>query len=67
MFDLTKKNLVFQWTPRCHVAFETPKQKLLKAPILTKPDFFKTFILDVDWSIKVGMQNHERITLSPKP
>ncbi len=25
LFDLTKKKLVFQWTPRCQVAFETLK------------------------------------------
>jgi hypothetical protein len=64
MFDLTKKDLVFQRTPRCHVTFETLKQKLLEAPILTKLDFLKTFILDVDWSIKVGTQNHEHRALS---
>jgi hypothetical protein len=67
MFDLTKKDLIFQWTPRCHVTFEILKQKLLEAPILIKPIFFKTFILDVDWSIKVRMQNHECIALSPEP
>jgi len=35
------------------MAFGMLKQKLLQAPVLIKPNFFKMFILDMDWSIKV--------------
>jgi hypothetical protein len=40
------------WNSDYHVAFENPKQKLMEAPILNKPHFSKTLILNVDWSIK---------------
>jgi hypothetical protein len=53
LFELTKKDLPFKWTPQCQMAFDTLKQKLLHAPVLIKPNFLKMFILDVDWLIKV--------------
>jgi hypothetical protein len=33
----------------CQQAFQELKATLVDAPILTRPDFKKTFCLDVDW------------------
>jgi hypothetical protein len=52
LFDLTKKDQSFLWTPACQEAFDTLKLKLIEAPILVRPDFERPFILDVEWSIK---------------
>jgi hypothetical protein len=38
--------------PICQITFVALKRKLLEAPILIRLDFNKSFILDVDWSIK---------------
>ncbi len=47
-FALTKKDCKFVWTPIYQVAFVALKMKLVKAPILIRPDFSKPFTLDVD-------------------
>jgi hypothetical protein len=52
LFDITWKDLSFQWTPLCQSLFHTLKHKLLEALVLTILEFLKTFILDIDWSIK---------------
>ncbi len=52
LFDLTKKDQSFLWTPTCQEAFDTLKLRLIEAPILVRLDFERPFILDVDWSIK---------------
>lgn len=52
LFDLTRKDLSFQWTPLCQSSFHTLKHKLLEALVLTILEFLKTFILDIDWLIK---------------
>jgi len=52
LFDLTRKDLSFQWIPLCQSSFHTLKHKLLEALVLTIIEFLKTFILDIDWSIK---------------
>ena len=50
--DLTKKSLPFkvQWTRQCEEAFIKLKQCLCTAPVLTNPDFEKTFFLQTDAS-----------------
>lgn len=48
--QLTHKNSKFTWTPECQTAFDTLKQKLVSAPILTFPNFNKPFVLSVDAS-----------------
>jgi hypothetical protein len=53
-FALTKKDCKFLWTPICHSTFIALKKRLVEAPILVKPNFNKSFILDVDWSIRVS-------------
>lgn len=50
LFDLTKQNTTFNWTPACQTAFDTLKEKLLTAPVLVFPNFQKPFILATDAS-----------------
>jgi hypothetical protein len=52
LFALTKKDCKFLWTPICHSTFIALKRKLVEAPVLVRPYFNKSFILDVDWSIR---------------
>jgi hypothetical protein len=52
LFALTKKDCRFLWTPICHLTFIALKRKLVEAPILVRPNFNKSFILNVDWSIR---------------
>ncbi|MCG8045676.1 MAG: reverse transcriptase, partial [Candidatus Thiodiazotropha endolucinida] len=52
LYKLTEKKTPFSWTDECNQAFLTLKEKLVKAPILTHPDFTKYFILHVDASDK---------------
>ena len=47
---LTEKDVKFDWTPDCMLAFESLKQKLTGAPVLSQPDFREPFILDTDAS-----------------
>jgi hypothetical protein len=46
---LTKKES-FSWTPEATKAFEQLKEAMCKDPILTTPDFTKTFIVECDAS-----------------
>jgi hypothetical protein len=39
-------------TPICQATFVVMKKKLVETPIFVRPNFNKTFILDVEWSIK---------------
>lgn len=48
--QLTRKNVEFQWTPKCQEAFDFLKRKLTTAPILQYPDFSQQFILHTDAS-----------------
>lgn len=50
LHKLFRKNQVYEWTAKCQTAFETLKQHLISAPILTYPDFDKPFILFTDAS-----------------
>ena len=47
---LTQKDHKFSWTLECQEAFETLKSKLSEAPILSKADHTKEFILETDAS-----------------
>jgi hypothetical protein len=46
---LTKKD-AFSWTPEATEAFEQLKEVMCKDPVLTTPDFTKTFIVECDAS-----------------
>ena len=48
--DLTKKNARFNWSEACEHAFQTLKNLLCSAPILSYPEFDKNFILQTDAS-----------------
>jgi hypothetical protein len=50
LFELTKRDVNFVWDMGCQQAFQELKAALVDAPVLTRPDFKRTFCLDVDWS-----------------
>jgi hypothetical protein len=52
LFELTKKDVAFVWDVGCEQAYHALKAALVDAPVLTWPDFKRTFWLDVDWSTK---------------
>lgn len=52
LFELTKIDIMFMWTPQCQNAFNVLKDALVKAPILVRLVFTKAFILDVNRLIK---------------
>jgi hypothetical protein len=52
LFELTRKDVVFAWSVNCEQAYQALKAALVGAPVLTRPDFRRTFWLDVDWSPK---------------
>ena len=43
LHELCKKDVQFIWNDQCQDAFDTLKEKLIKEPILTLPDFSKRF------------------------
>lgn len=47
---LLSKDKRFAWSEQCQVAFETLKERLISAPILTYLDTSKSFILTCDAS-----------------
>lgn len=47
---LTRKNVHFQWGEDCQAAFETIKQHLVEAPVLSCPDFSRPFTVQCDAS-----------------
>jgi hypothetical protein len=50
LFELTRKDTVFAWNEKCEQAYQALKAALVDAPVLTRPDFRRTFWLNVDWS-----------------
>ena len=47
---LTRKNIIFEWTPVCQESFEMLKTRLMTEPILTYPDPSLPYILFTDAS-----------------
>jgi hypothetical protein len=50
LYALLKKDVVWTWSEEAQEAFTTLKEKLLKFPILKRPDFSRVFILYTNWS-----------------
>jgi hypothetical protein len=48
--ELTRKDIPWDWTPRCQNAFETLRQRITSEPVLIQPDLTKPFELEVDAS-----------------
>jgi len=51
LYNLLKKDVPFVWNNNCTIAFESLKEKLITAPILSSPDFSKPFIIRTDASL----------------
>jgi hypothetical protein len=52
LFELTRKDVAFVWDVNCEQAYQALKATLVDALVLTRPEFRRTFWLDVDWSPK---------------
>ena len=52
LYHLTKKEVKWEWSKECQLAFETLKQRLIQAPVLVYPDFEQKFILETDASLR---------------
>ena len=50
LHQLTKKNIKFEWTEKCNIAFLELKKRLTTAPILAYPNFEKPYIVECDAS-----------------
>eukprot|EP00035_Acanthoeca_spectabilis_P020257 m.431879 g.431879 ORF g.431879 m.431879 type:complete len:1002 (-) comp17364_c0_seq1:98-3103(-) len=48
LFQLTKANATFKWTPACATAVATLQRRLTSAPVLRQPDFALPFTISVD-------------------
>jgi len=56
LYEIVKKDVVFKWDQEQAKAFETLKDNLTKAPILTLPNFTKSFEIECDASnIGIGV------------
>jgi len=69
--ELLKRNTIFQWKTMAEQAFQLLKQKMSEAPVLTVPDFSKTFVVETDaCDLGVGavlMQDQHPIAYLSKP
>ena len=50
LFDLTKKDTPFAWTPECASAFAALKERIISAPVLTLPNDRQPFRIKADSS-----------------
>lgn len=69
--DLLKKDTLFHWTTQHQTCFNTLKQALVLAPVLTLPDFTKPFTVETDASSTgIGVvlsQAHHPVAYISKP
>ncbi|XP_019059763.1 PREDICTED: uncharacterized protein LOC109117326 [Tarenaya hassleriana] len=52
---ITKKDVVFEWGETQKHAFSALKESLTTTPVLVLPNFDKTFEIDCDASVKIGI------------
>ena len=52
LYQLIKKDALFDWTPACQQAWEQVKQRLTESPVLAFPNFAKEFLVETDASGK---------------
>ena len=50
LYNLLKKDIVWEWTDECQKAFEILKAKLISYPTLRQPDLSQQFLLFTDAS-----------------
>ena len=50
MHPILKKNMKFEWTEECNIAFKTAKETLMRDPILYHPDPNPPWIIETDAS-----------------
>ena len=50
LYRLTRKNVKFEWSDECQIAFDKIKNMLISAPLLVFPDPNKDFIIECDAS-----------------
>ena len=50
LYHLTRKDVPFEWTSDCHIAFTRLKSTLTEAPVLAYPQFGHPFLLETDAS-----------------
>ena len=61
---LTRKGVKFEWTDRCEESFQTLKEKLMSAPVLTLPEGNKGFEVYSDVShqgLGCVLMQHKRV------
>ena len=51
LWELTRKNATYEWTPACEIAMTQLKEKLTTAPVLAFPAFDRDFTVETDASI----------------
>ena len=50
LYKLTRMDAVFEWTKECQQSFETLKNMLTIAPVMTNPNWEKIFHVYIDAS-----------------
>ena len=48
LYSLTQKDVTFQWSSECELAFQQLKTALVNSPVLAYPNFSKAFTLETD-------------------
>jgi len=50
LYNLTRKESDFRWTPECQDAFDELRRRLFEGPVLALPSDVGTYVLDTDAS-----------------